>query len=199
MKTKNSRWARGKRRGLSEVVVTLILLAFSVLLALTASAYTNGVTRARMKSTGQEDMRFYKKHIWVSALSNGTDQAVVAFKLANLGGKSVSVELIDVKGSEMDWSRVYYHVINKTSESTLLYSDLSFFTWGSLSGSSVSIDSYNYTRSTGNVFIASGKTIVIYIRAPEIVFKDNIGQPCTLAVGTANANYITEVVVESAS
>ena len=113
-----------------------------------------------MKSTGQEDMRFYKKHIWVDALANGTDQAVIAFKLANLGGKSVSVELIDVKGSEMDWSRVYYHVVNKTSESTLLYSDLSFFAWGSLSGSSVLIDSYNYTRSTGNVFIASGKTIV---------------------------------------
>jgi len=29
------------------------------------------------------------------------------------------------------------------------------------------------------------------------MYKDNIGQPITIAVGTVNANYITEVVAEA--
>ena len=199
MKIKNARRLFRKRKGLTEVVVTLILLAFSVLLVLTASAYTNGVTRARMKSTGQEDVRFYKKHAWVDALNNGTDRAVVAFKLYNLGGKSISVELIDVRGWEVDRSTVYFHTVNKTSESVLLYCDLIFFEWSSMSGSSINIDGYNYTQAKGSIFVKSGSHIVVYIKMPEVLYKDNIGQPITLAVGTTNANYITETVVESTS
>lgn len=188
-----------RRRGLSTVVTTLIILAFAVLLALTVIIYTNGLTRARMKSTGQEDVRFHKEHAWVDALDNGTDRAVVAFKLHNLGGKSISLQRIDVRGTEMDWSDVYYNIVNKTSEGSLLYGEIYYFDWGSLIGPNVTIDGYNYTRATGNVWVNSGDTVIIYIKAPEIIFKDNIGQPISLAVSTVNANYFTECVAESAS
>ena len=187
-----------KRKGLSEVVVTMILVAFAVLLALTTTNFINGVVRSRMKSTGQEAVRFYKMHAWVEPLDNGTDRSVVGFKLYNIGGKSISVELIDVRGLEVDWSTVYFHLINKTSEPTLLYSDLRYFDWASITGSLVDIEGYNYTQSTGSIYVKSGETIVLYIKLPEIIYKDNIGQPMTLAIGTANANYITETVIESA-
>jgi len=198
MSTKNLPKLLRKRRGLSEVVVTLILVTFSVLLAVTACAFTNGLVRARMKSTGQESVRFYKIHAWVDALDNGTDRSVVAFKLYNLGGKSISVELIDVRGLEVDWSTVYFHMVNKTSERVLLFSDLYFFEWVNFNSSLIEIDGYNYTQSTGSIYIKSGFTIVVYIKMPEMIYKDNIGQPMTLAIGTANANYITETVIESA-
>ncbi len=130
-------------------------------------------------------------------MPNGTDRAVVAFKLYNMGGKSISVEVLDVRGLEVDWSTVYFHIINKTSEATLLYSDLSYFDWASLSGSFVDIGGYNYTQSTGSIYVSSGETSVVYIKMPEIIYKDNIGQPMTLAIATANANYITETLIES--
>lgn len=187
-----------RRRGLTNVVTTLILLTFAVLLALTATAYTNGVTRAHMNSAGQERIRFYKTHVWVDALVNGTDWGVVAFKLHNLGGKSIAVVLIDVRSWEMDWSRVYFHTINETSEESLLYSDLNYFSWASLTGSSVTIEGYNYTQATGNVYVKSGERVIVYIRAPEFIYKDNIGTPVSIAVGTTNANFFTECVVESA-
>lgn len=198
MNIKNSRKIIRSRKGLSEVVTTIILLTFGVLLALTAIIYTNGVTRARMKSTGQEDIRYRKKHAWIETLANGTDRAVVAFKLHNLGGKSVSLQLIDVRGTEMDWVDVYYHNINGTSEGVLLYADLNYYSWASLVGSNVTIDGYTYTQATGSVWINSGETLIIYIKAPAVMYKDNIGQPITIAVGTVNANYITEVVAEAA-
>ncbi len=197
MRTKNLNKLLRKRSGLSEVVVTMILVAFAVLLALTATAFINGVVRSRMKSTGQEAVRFYKTHAWVEPLDNGTDRSVVAFKLYNMGGKSISVELIDVRGLEVDWSTVYFHVVNKTSESNLLYSDLRYFDWASLTGSFVDIGGYNYTQSTGTIYVSSGETSVVYIRMPEIIYMTNIGQPMTLAIATANANYITETLIES--
>ena len=199
MSTTNQTKLIKKRKGLSEVVVTMILVAFAILLTLTATTFINGVVRSRMKSTGQEAVRFYKMHAWVEPLDNGTDRSVVAFKLYNIGGKSISVELIDVRGLEVDWSTVYFHIINKTSETTLLYSDLNYFDWASINGSLVDIDGYNYTQSTGSIYVKSGETIVVYIKLPEIIYKDNIGQPMTLAIGTANANYITETVIESAN
>ena len=185
-------------RGLTNVVTTLILLTFAVLLALTATAYTNGVTRAQMNSAGQENLRFYKMHVWVDALDNGTDRTVVAFKLHSLGGKSVAVVLIDIRSWEVDWSTVYYHAVNETSEGTLLYTDLDYFPWASLAGSSVMIDGYNYTQATGNVAVKSGETIILYIKASEFIYKDNIGMPVSIAVGTTNANFFTECVAESA-
>lgn len=199
MSAKNLNKLLRRRSGLSEVVVTMILVAFAVLLALTATAFVNGVVRSRMKSTGQEDVRFYKTHVWVEPLSNGTDRSLVGFKLYNIGGKSISVELIDVRGLEVDWSTVYFHVVNKTSEKSLLYSDLSYVDWASITGSSVDIGGYNYTQSTGSIYVKSGYTTTVYIKMPEIIFKDNIGQPMTLAIGTANANYITETIIESAN
>lgn len=199
MSPKNSTRLLKKRRGLTEVVVVLILLTFSVLLAVSASAFINGLVRARMKSTGQENIRFYKVHAWVEPLENGTDRSEVAFKLYNIGGKSISVELIDIRGLEVDWSTVYFHIVNKTSERILLSSDLSYFEWSSLSGELVEINSYNYTQSTGSIYVKSGETIVVYIKMPEIIYKDNIGQPMTVAIGTTNANYITETVIESAN
>ena len=180
------------------MVTTLILLTFAVLLALTATAYTNGVTRAQMNSAGQENIRFYKMHVWVDALDNGTDRTVVAFKLHSLGGKSVAVVLIDIRSWEVDWSTVYYHAVNETSEGTLLYTDLDYFPWASLAGSSVMIDGYNYTQATGNVAVKSGETIILYIKASEFIYKDNIGMPVSIAVGTTNANFFTECVAESA-
>lgn len=199
MRAKNLTKILIKRRGLSEVVTTMILVAFAVLLALTLTAFVNGVVRSRMKSTGQENVRFYKAHAWVDALENGTDRSVVGFKLYNIGAKSVSAELIDVRGVEVDWSTVYFHIINKTSEEVLLYSDLSYVDWALITGSSIDVGGYNYTQATGSVYVKSGNTVIVYVKLPEMMYKDNIGQPMTLAIGTATANYITEIVIESAN
>ena len=187
-----------KHRGLSLVVTTLVILTFSVLLALTAINYTNGVTRANMKSTGQENIRYYKTHVWVQPLSNGTDRSVTAFKLHNLRGKSVSIQLLDIRGTEIDWPDVYYHVIDESTESELMWKDLPYEPWNLLTSSTVTIDGYLYNQSTGSFFVQAGNAVVVYVKNPEVIFQDNIGMPIAISVGTVNANFVTETVVELA-
>jgi flagellin-like protein len=191
----NPRRLLRERKGLSEVVTTLILLAFGVLLATTVIVYTNGVTRARMKSTVGESLRFYKPHIWAEEKTGNESKAVIAFKLYNIGGKSTSVEYIDVRGSEVDWNNVYYYTV---PQNTTIYRDLNRTDYDSLTGSSVVIDSRTYTQALEKLSARSGGMVIVYAKSPPVIHKDNIGQPVTLALSTANANYITEIVVESA-
>ena len=79
--------SRSRKRGLTNVVTTLILLTFLVLLALTATWFTSGLTRARIKSAGQENVRSYKTHVRVEGLSNGTRHrfsSIVGFRKTQL-------------------------------------------------------------------------------------------------------------------
>ena len=66
----------------------------------------------------------------------------------------------------MNWLDVYFHTVNMTTEPTLIYSDLEPFSWASLTGSSVTIDGYNYTRATGSIHFGSGATIIVYVKMP---------------------------------
>ena len=59
------------------------------------------------------------------------------------------------------------------------------------------IGGYNYTQATGSIHFGSGATIIVYVKMPEIIYRDNVGQPVAVAVGTVNANFFTEFVAES--
>ena len=173
----------------------LILVTVSVLLAATVGMYVSGMTSARMK-VGDENLRFYRAHIWV----NESDLTVVAFKLYNLGGKSVTVESVIVRGSELDWPDVYWHRVNGT-----IFRDMNQTAWDSLTGSSFTDDNNRtYARATGNIFLNSGEMILVYIKSPPrigdnvIIHRGNIGQPVKLAASTPNACHTIEVLVESA-
>jgi len=186
-----------RKRGLSDIVAALILVSVSVLLSATVAMYVSGITSSRMKSAGEENVRFYKTHAWV----NESDMAVIAFKLYNLGGKSITIEAIVVRGTEVDWPDVYWHRANGT-----IYRDMNETNWDSLTGTVYTCsNNRNYTRANGNIFIRSGDMILVYVKTPPnvgeipIIHRGNIGQPILLAVSTPNAAHTIEILVESAS
>lgn len=184
------------RRGLSEVVAALILVTVSVLLAATVALYVSGITSTRMKSAGEENVRFYKTHAWV----NESDMGVIAFKVYNLGGKSVTIESVVVRGTELDWPDVYW---NRTSST--VFRDMNETKWHSINGTSFTLDGRIYQRASGNIFVKSGEMILVYIKTPSnkgdpsIIHRGNIGQPILLAVTTPSASHTIEIIVESAS
>jgi len=176
-----------KKRGLSEVVSTLILLVVTILLAGVVVYYATNVTTVR---TETEEVRVSKAHIWVNSTG-----AVGGFKVQNLGGKDILFDNIAIRGVEEPWTDVFYfRVPSGTSiEGDLIRQSYDNFTavdW-------TYIDGNNYTRASADIPLISGGEIFVYVVGPDNVQMDDIGTTISISISTANAQYITECNVES--
>lgn len=176
------------KRGLSQVVTTLILLMVSVLLAgITTYLATNIV----MTRTQKEEIRLSKQHVWVNSTG-----AVGAFMLQNLGGKDVLVDKIEVRGVKSSWSTVYYY---RVPSGTTITGDLNVTSYDNLSGLNVTIDGKTYLQASDDIPVVSGEVILFYIKGPDNISIDDLGVTVSLTVYTINAPYIVECNVEAAT
>ncbi|UCH56706.1 MAG: hypothetical protein JSV18_04935, partial [Candidatus Bathyarchaeota archaeon] len=91
----------GNRRGLAQVVTTLILLVVSILISSVAIYYSVNIISTRLQT---EEVRLYKQHIWVNSTG-----AVGALKIQNLGGRDILIDKIETRGVEDSWSDVYFY------------------------------------------------------------------------------------------
>ncbi|MGD2200726.1 MAG: type IV pilin [Candidatus Bathyarchaeota archaeon] len=176
-----------KRKGLSEVVTTLILLVVAVLLAGVVAYYATNVTVTR---TETEAVQYAKAHIWVN--SSG---AIAAFKLQNLGGKDILIDKFSVRGVESDWSDVF---IYRVPSGTSIDADLNVTSYSGLVDG-VTIDGRVYNVSSADIPLISGGELLVYIKDPDNIQVDDIGTTVSMSAFSNNAQYITEVNVESAT
>jgi len=180
------------RKALSNVVSTLILLSVSVLLAGVVTLYATNITMTR---TQQEEIRIGKPHVWV--YENGT--AIAGFVIDNVGGKDIVIDKIHIRGVVSDWTNVYYY-----RRSSSVTADLKLPN-ASLSGSSVAI---NYAGTEGATFtqgtadqdltLASGSTLVIYVKNPDNISPNDIGTAVGITVFTVNGQWYIECNIETA-
>ena len=177
-----------KKRGLSEVVSTLILLVVSVLLAGVVAYYSINIIVTR---TATEDMQFAKAHIWV----NGSG-AIAAFKLQNLGGKDILIDKFSVRGVSSPWADIYVY---RVPSGTAIDGDMNVTLYSGLTGAGVVIDGNTYNQSSADIPLISGGELLVYIIDPDNIQLDDIGTSVSMSVATNNAQYITEVNVESAT
>jgi flagellin-like protein len=177
---------RGKK-GLSQVVTTLILLVVAVLLAAVVTYYATNVTMVR---TEQEELQLSKAHVWVNETG-----AVAGFKIQNLGGKDILIDRFTVRGVEEDWSSVWFYRI---PSGTSISGDINVTSYDNLTGSP-SIDGETYTQASDDIPLISGAELLVYIKGPDNVQLDDLGTTIAISVFTNNAQYITEVNVESAT
>jgi hypothetical protein len=177
----------GGKRGLSQIITTLILLVVSILLAAAVTYYGTNVTMVR---TENEEIQFSKKHIWVNSTG-----AVAAFKLQNLGGKDVLLDKIKVRGVESSWSSVWYY---RVPSNTIITGDLNVTSYDNLTGSPT-ISGESYTQATDDLPLRSGAELLVYIKGPDNIEMEDIGRSISMAIQTSSAQYMTEVNVESAS
>ena len=177
-----------EKKGLSQVVTTLILLVVAVLLAAVVTYYATNITMVR---TQTEAMQLGKAHVWVN-----TTGAVAGFKIQNLGGRDILIDKFSVRGVEEDWADVYYFRI---PSGTVITGDINVTSPALLTGPSVPIDGHDYDQATDDIPLVSGGELLVYILNPDNVQMDDLGTTIAIAVFTNNAQYITEVNVESAT
>ena len=178
---------RGKK-GLSQVVTTLMLLVVAVLLAAVVTYYATNITMVR---TETEALQLNKAHVWVNETG-----AVAGFKIQNLGGRDILIDKFSVRGVEEDWSYVYFYRI---PSSTSIAGDINVTSYDKLTGGSVTIDTRLYNQSTADLPLISGGELLVYIKGPDNIQLDDLGTTVAISVFTNNAQYITEVNVESAT
>jgi len=176
-----------KSKALSEVVSTLILLVVAVLLAAVATYYATNITLTR---TENEQIALSKPHIWVNSTG-----AIGAFKLQNLGGKDILIDKIAVRGVEEAWADVF---IYRVPPGTSVTEDFTVCDYSAMQGG-FTCQTYAYTNVTGDIPLQSGSELLVYIQGPDNVQLNDIGTAISISVYTNNANYITEVNVESAT
>ncbi|RLI10472.1 hypothetical protein DRO42_01090 [Candidatus Bathyarchaeota archaeon] len=174
------------KRGLSQVVTTLILLVVSVLLAGVVTYYATNITMTR---TEQEEVDISKAHIWV----NGSTQ-VAAFMVENLGGRDILIDKITVRGVECSWSNVYFERLTSAPSADMNVTRESLIT-----GSSFSLYGKTYDQASTDIPVASSGVVLFYIKNPDNIDLDDVGTTVSITVFTKDGQYIEEVNVESAT
>ena len=161
-----------RRKGLSQVVTTLILLVVSVLLAGVVTYYATNMTMVR---TQNEEVVIIYAHVWV----NDSDAAQAAFYLKNVGGKDILVDKITVRGVDTAWTSVYFNRSEASSDLTWL-ADYSSLT----------------DDPTDDVPVASSGSLIVYIDSPSNIQLEDVGTTVSITVFTMNGQWIKEVNVE---
>ena len=181
-----------ENRALSTVVTTLIILVVSVLLAGVVTMYAINITSTR---TQQEDLRVSKQVVWVNATG---DWAYAAFTIDNVGGRDVVIDKIQVRGVEVDWSDVYYERVSSAFTASLIAPDQNVTNenWDSFTYASGE-DPGDFDQADGDIPLASGETLIIYIWEPDSITANDIGTTVGITVFTENAQYYVECNVET--
>jgi len=177
-----------REKGLSQVVTTLILLVVAVLLAAVVTYYATNITMVR---TETESLQLSKAHVWVNETG-----AVAGFKIQNLGGRDILIDKFSTRGVEEDWDDVWFYRI--ASDETIT-GDMNATNPTLLDTDPETIDTRDYEQATDDIPLVSGGELLVYIANPDNIQLDDLGTTVSIAIFTNNAQYITEVNVESAT
>jgi hypothetical protein len=175
-----------RKNGLSQVVTTLILLVVSVLLAAVVTYYATNITMVR---TENEELKLRKAHIWVNSTG-----AVAGFKLQNLGGRDVLIDKFTVRGVDETWSSIYYY---RVPSGTTITGDINVTSYVTLTGVNATIGGKLYIQASDDLPLISGGELLVYIKNPDNIQMNDIGTTVAVSVFTNNAQYITELNIES--
>ena len=117
--------------------------------------------------------------MWV--YSDGS--AFAAFSIENIGGKDVIIDKIEVRGVEAEWSTVYY-LRRATALSYSLICPRSTY-WFDFEYADGIFGTF--TQASGDLPLASGDTMIIYIVDPGNIRVSDIGKSVGITVFTSNS------------
>jgi len=184
--------ALSNKIALSTVVTTLIILVVSVLLAGVVTMYAINITSTR---TQQEDLRLSKQAVWVNVTG---DYSYAALTIDNVGGRDVVIDKIQVRGVEANWSTVAYLRLGSSVSGSLLAPNSSYASSLPSTGFEyVSGTTGSFSTASSDIPLASGDTLVIYIKNPDSISSSDIGTTVGITVFTENAQYYAECNVQT--
>ncbi|MHA2069348.1 MAG: archaellin/type IV pilin N-terminal domain-containing protein [Candidatus Thorarchaeota archaeon] len=185
------------RKGLSQVITTLIILVVAVLLTGVVTYYATNVTMVR---TTQEEVRIRKPHIWVEE----GDTGYAALLIQNTGGRDVLVDKITIRGVEAPYNDstssviVQYYRVQSGDDVSADFLLMRNGTAVFAQIGSIPANATAWTNSTSDMPLKSSGSMLLYIKNPPNIALYDVGTTISMAVYTSNAQWIVETVVQSA-
>jgi FlaG/FlaF family flagellin (archaellin) len=179
-----NRWA------LSTVVATLIIIVISVLLATTVSYFAINVTGTRMQ---EESILLAKQHVWFNGLEGRSQAAIL---IVNTGGRDISVQKVTVRGQTVNWSETFYYKGRFTLTTDIIY--IENISEDSFTPISDGVGSFEKVASVhGDLPLCAGQSMLVYVKDPDSITVNDIGQTVAIDVYTSQAIYYKEANVET--
>ena len=175
-----------RRRGLSQVVTTLIILVVSVFMAGgTLTYYTTAVASNSIK---MEQLVIRDASVWVNETG-----AQVALVIENVGGRDTLIDCIEVRFSEVPWSSVY--VANGSGGILTPVETLN------ITGAfvhTVGVETLGFNMAHGSILMPIGESIILYLDQPDNLSLEDVGSTAYVTIYTPTLQYLAVVDVELA-
>lgn len=171
-----------KRRGLGDVITTLIILIASVVLAAGVIFFGGSLFQT---NTENEAIQVSNTHIWVSP--NGTS-SVAGFVVQNTGGKAVSVEKITIRGISVPTGSWWYN--NTQTIATAANTQKEIVYDGTLATIEVTGagPAEVFTPAIGTISLVQGQAMFIYLANPAGIKAIDSGLAFTMNVEAGKAS-----------
>lgn len=166
------------RRGIGNVITTLIILIASVVLGAGVIFFGGSMFQT---NTQTESIKVTNVHTWVNV--NGT--TVTAFAVQNTGSKASAINSISLRGLPIPQTN-WYSCVNPTAcaTSTNINTDLPTQYHPS---TGVPINSVNYAMQTGPVSLTQGQAQIVYMTGAGNIGTIDAGNTYSLQVLSGQA------------
>ena len=185
-----------KKKGLSTIITTLIIVTASVVLGTAVVLFASGIFQGSVEEEG----------ITVSGLKlwgNGTSAvptSEAAFIVKNTGSKELAIQTFKVRGVEVAFEDWYYLDIsgtNITTQTALEYDPVPVSTL-TLTGVAINSPANRIlTAATGPLGLKPGDTYVVYVATPGGLDSSDAGSSVTVTVAALQAIQVLRVTVSS--
>jgi hypothetical protein len=180
-----------KRRGLGDVITTLIILIASVVLAAGVIFFGGSLFQT---NTENEAIQVSNTHIWVSP--NGTS-SVAGFVVQNTGGKVVSVQKITIRGQSVPTGSWWYNNTQTVATAGNIQTELKYENdlhdgvdvRASTPGPEV------FTMASGPISLEQGEAMFIYLANPAGITAIDSGLAFTMNIQAGKASAVNSVSV----
>ena len=180
-----------KRRGIGNVITTLIILIASVVLGAGVIFFGGSMFQT---NTQQESMKVSNVHAWVA--NNGTgvagDLSITAFAVQNTGSKPIAINSISMRGFSIpnsDWYSCGPSCGTLSNINTELTADYSPANIVLADGATV--------FTTGPVGLAQGEATIVYVEQAGNLHPIDAGNTYALQIQAGQASAVQQVLVVS--
>jgi hypothetical protein len=174
-----------KRRGIGNVITTLIILIASVVLGAGVIFFGGSMFQT---NTSSESVKVTNVHSWVA--SNGTSGSMTAFAIQNTGSKPISINQINMRGFSVPQTS-WYSCGALCGTTTNLNTELT----PDYTPANIDLATGPTAFTSGPVGLAQGQATIVYLDDAGTLLPIDAGNTYALQIQAGQASAVQQVLV----